>query len=204
MTSRLPSLLCFALGAGGALHRMSPHSHSKLVPFQEPRAKNPTESSMESISTSPHRPPKLALCRAMGCAARACASMGIGLQHLEGSCGSAVSYAASVARSCVLEGDGCIASTNYPSNYPNDDSCTIQVDSDNTRQIRVDAFDTESGWDKLVVNGVEYDGTSGPAGVVPTSDMQWTSVSWLGCCGLLVKALHNHLNSCLSCFVRHT
>ena len=186
MISRLPSLLCFALGAGGALHRMSPHSrsHSKLVPLQESRANNPTEITTASISTSPHHPPKLALCRAMGCAARACASMGISLQHPEGSGGS-VSYAASLVRSCVLEGDGCIASTSYPSNYPDDDSCTIQVDSGNTRPIRVDVFDTESGWDKLVVNGVEYDGTSGPDGVVPTSNIQWTSVSRLGCCGSL-------------------
>ncbi|CAE7215002.1 unnamed protein product [Symbiodinium sp. CCMP2592] len=77
--------------------------------------------------------------------------------------------------SCVLEGDGCIVSTNYPSKYPNNDLCTIQVDSGNTRPIRVDVFDTESGWDHLVVNGVEYDGTSGPDGVVPTSNIQWTS-----------------------------
>ncbi|CAE7377068.1 Dmbt1 [Symbiodinium natans] len=80
---------------------------------------------------------------------------------------------------CVLGGDGCISSSGYPSsNYPDNDACTISVDSGNTRLIEVVAFSTENGYDKLWVNGIAYDGTStsdGPAGIVPTQDIVWDS-----------------------------
>ena len=84
-------------------------------------------------------------------------------------------------RTCVLGGDGCISSSGYPSsNYPDNDACTISVDSSNTRLIDVVAFSTENNYDKLWVNGIAYDGTStsdGPAGIVPTQDIVWDSVS---------------------------
>merc|ERR1719460_2724342 len=39
------------------------------------------------------------------------------------------------------------------------------------------AFDTERGYDKLVVNGATYDGRSGPEGVIPNGVISWTSDS---------------------------
>ena len=36
-------------------------------------------------------------------------------------------------------------------------------------------FDTESGFDKLTVNGVEYSGSNGPQGVIPHGEITWSS-----------------------------
>merc|ERR1712194_16080 len=41
--------------------------------------------------------------------------------------------------------------------------------------IQVESFETESNFDYLDVNGMEYDGTTGPNGVTPTADIFWYS-----------------------------
>jgi len=69
----------------------------------------------------------------------------------------------------------CIQSPYYPSAYSNQHSCVFEASFDGP--INVVAFNTESGYDVLTVNGYEYDGTSGPAGVVPTTTIYWTADS---------------------------
>ena len=70
----------------------------------------------------------------------------------------------------------CVRSPNYPSNYGNSQSCTITPTSLAVGQLlSATAFDTESNYDLLVVNGVAYSGTSGPSGVVLGSAFTWSS-----------------------------
>ena len=54
----------------------------------------------------------------------------------------------------------CFRSPNFPSNYGNNENCSITVRD--AVALSVEAFDTESGYDFLMVDGVQYDGTSGP------------------------------------------
>jgi len=63
--------------------------------------------------------------------------------------------------SCTTSGN-CFMSPNYPSNYGNRQSCTIVMNSDAV--LTVVAFNTESGYDKLMISGSVYQGTSGPSG----------------------------------------
>ncbi|CAE7218497.1 unnamed protein product, partial [Symbiodinium necroappetens] len=78
---------------------------------------------------------------------------------------------------CTLEADGCISSPSYPRSYPDDSSCSIHVPTGNTDAIQVVSFQTESGYDKLRVNDLDYSGTSGPYGVVPQGTIGWSSDS---------------------------
>jgi hypothetical protein len=57
----------------------------------------------------------------------------------------------------------CFRSPNYPSAYGNSQTCAITVYE--AVLLSVVAFSTESGYDKLTVNGVRYSGTTGPGGV---------------------------------------
>ena len=77
-----------------------------------------------------------------------------------------------------MDPDGCISSTGYQDiggQYPDNDACTIAVASDNMQAIDVVAFSTEAGKDRLLVNGVAYDGSTGPVDIVPTADITWSS-----------------------------
>ena len=80
----------------------------------------------------------------------------------------------------ITDGGSCATSPNFPNDYPIDEGCTLY----GLPQAGLDviAFDVEgpSGancvWDYLVVNGVNYCGTSGPAGIVPSDGtMTWVS-----------------------------
>ena len=82
-----------------------------------------------------------------------------------------------VMRSCVVENE-CVASTNFPDNYPNSDRCVVQavhLDPQHPPVIHVEAFDIESGWDFLTVNGIEYSGVTGPSAVVPQGNITWSA-----------------------------
>ena len=57
----------------------------------------------------------------------------------------------------------CFRSPNYPSEYANDQACTIHVLWENV-VLSVAAFRTESRYDAMVVNGVAYSGAYGPQG----------------------------------------
>jgi hypothetical protein len=65
---------------------------------------------------------------------------------------------------CTLANSGtCFRSPNYPSNYGNNQNCTITTQEAVT--LSVTAFSTEQTYDALTVNGVQYSGTTGPGGV---------------------------------------
>ena len=53
-----------------------------------------------------------------------------------------------------------------------DDECTVTFSP--SAVLTSSAFSTESGYDKLTVNGVQYSGSTGPYGVVASS-MTWSS-----------------------------
>jgi hypothetical protein len=56
---------------------------------------------------------------------------------------------------CVLDGANCVTSANYPSHYDNDQACTVAISP--ATAVDVVAFETESGYDIITVNGVDYD-----------------------------------------------
>ena len=73
----------------------------------------------------------------------------------------------------------CVRSPNYPSDYGFNEDCTVMPTSLAVGQLlsATAGFNTESGYDKLIVNGVEYDGTAGPSDVVLGSAFTWSSDS---------------------------
>jgi len=76
---------------------------------------------------------------------------------------------------CTVEG-ACVRSPNYPSEYGNSQSCTITPTSLAIGQLlSATAFDTESRYDKMIVNGVTYDGTTGPSNVLLRNAVTWSS-----------------------------
>jgi len=72
---------------------------------------------------------------------------------------------------CTKVGN-CIQSNNHPSEYGNNEACTISA---NNVAFTVDAFNTESGYDFLIVGGASYSGTSGPANGSYNGDITWSS-----------------------------
>ena len=76
--------------------------------------------------------------------------------------------------SCVANGT-CVQTPNYPSSYGTNEACSITADAAGT--LAVEGFSTESGFDKLTLGGVEYQGTSGPSGVAVSAGeaMSWSS-----------------------------
>eukprot|EP00746_Dinoflagellata_sp_MGD_P161819 gnl/MRDRNA2_/MRDRNA2_89101_c0_seq1.p1 gnl/MRDRNA2_/MRDRNA2_89101_c0~~gnl/MRDRNA2_/MRDRNA2_89101_c0_seq1.p1 ORF type:complete len:1303 (+),score=170.88 gnl/MRDRNA2_/MRDRNA2_89101_c0_seq1:188-3910(+) len=75
---------------------------------------------------------------------------------------------------CPLsDGGKCVSSGNYGSgnNYDNRESCDITPPSG---KIKVVAFDTESGYDKLKVNGAQYHGKGALSGTFTTN----TQITW--------------------------
>jgi len=72
---------------------------------------------------------------------------------------------------CTKTGN-CIQSNNHPSDYGNNEECTItaaEID------LAVEAFSTESGYDFLNMGGTSYSGTSGPAGGLFSGTISWAS-----------------------------
>ena len=65
----------------------------------------------------------------------------------------------------VADDATCFRSPNYPSYYDNNGACTITVAAHEQVTLSVTSFSTEAGYDFLTVAGVQYSGTSGPAGV---------------------------------------
>lgn len=83
----------------------------------------------------------------------------------------------SVSPPCMLDSSRCATSPNFPADYGNGQTCVLQVNRTAAVPIRVDAFDTEYGFDKLIVNGQDFYGSVGPNNVVPTADVVWVSDS---------------------------
>ena len=67
---------------------------------------------------------------------------------------------------CTVASDAtCFRSPNYPSNYGNNQQCTITVAAHEEVTLSVTAYSTGLWYDSLTVNDEQYDGTSGPEGV---------------------------------------
>ena len=72
-------------------------------------------------------------------------------------------------------------SPDFPSEYPASDACTIAISSNWTGSINVIAFDTESGFDFLYVNGLAYSGSqevaqlAGLQELAPAGNITWTA-----------------------------
>ena len=82
---------------------------------------------------------------------------------------------------CIVSSTNCVSSPNYPnSNYPNSDSCSIQVTDyvDAEDVILVNAFQTGATHDTLVVKGVSYSGTTAGGGPVGVKLVSGDTVSW--------------------------
>ena len=74
---------------------------------------------------------------------------------------------------CTVDSTGtCFRSPNYPSNYGDNQQCTITAHEAVT--LSVTAFNLENHYlcdfDALTVNGVQYCGTTGPDGVQVVAD----------------------------------
>jgi hypothetical protein len=79
---------------------------------------------------------------------------------------------------CKASGN-CACSSNYDASctspsgtYNNNEECTVTFPPSSL--LTSSAFSTESGYDKVTVNGVQYSGSTGPYGVVASS-MTWSS-----------------------------
>jgi len=72
---------------------------------------------------------------------------------------------------CSMSGN-CIQSKNHPSNYGNNEACTINAGE---VDVTVEAFSTESRYDFLTVGGVQYSGSSGPPNGVISGTISWSS-----------------------------
>jgi hypothetical protein len=82
-----------------------------------------------------------------------------------------------VSGSCTTSGL-CFQSVNYPNNYGNSETCSIQVQSVGTgEELSSVAFNTESGYDKLTIGGIIYQGTTGPSNVAVNANdvFSWRS-----------------------------
>ena len=81
---------------------------------------------------------------------------------------------------CVVSGQ-CVHSHNYPGSYANHEHCTLQPV--HGQPLRVQAFNTEEGFDFLTINGVRYSGSGGtdehgnsiPEDIVPDQEITWSS-----------------------------
>ena len=80
----------------------------------------------------------------------------------------------------------CVHSHNYPGSYANHENCTLQPV--HGQPLRVQAFDTEEGYDFLTINGVGYSGSGGtdehgnniPEDIVPDREITWSSDAAVG------------------------
>ena len=82
-----------------------------------------------------------------------------------------------VSGSCTTSGT-CFESPNYPSNYGDDETCSIKVLSVGSGEKLVSvAFNTELFEDRLTIGETDYSGTTGPVGVAVSADevMTWSS-----------------------------
>jgi len=94
--------------------------------------------------------------------------------HWDANCYISAAYF-TVVGPCTVDG-ACARSPNYPSEYGNSQSCTITPTSLAIGQLlSATAFDTESRYDKMIVNGVTYDGTTGPSNVLLRNAVTWSS-----------------------------
>lgn len=73
---------------------------------------------------------------------------------------------------CGMVGN-CIQSNNYPSNYGNNEQCTISLYG--AIPLAFDAFSTESRYDSLTLGGADYSGTNAPRTAAYSGTISWSS-----------------------------
>ena len=73
---------------------------------------------------------------------------------------------------CACSSNYDASCTSYSSKYKNNEECTVTFSS--SAVLASWAFSTESGYDSVTVNGVQYSGSTSPDGVVASS-MTWSS-----------------------------
>merc|ERR1712129_329916 len=74
---------------------------------------------------------------------------------------------------CHTADESCIESNNFPGNYGNSESC--QIDLHHALHMSVQSFETESYYDHLTVNGLEYNGVNHPEPQDVYHQILWTS-----------------------------
>merc|ERR1719492_691550 len=73
---------------------------------------------------------------------------------------------------CTMSGS-CVSSSNHPSNYGNNEQCTISLYGE--IPISVEAFNTEARYDFLTMGGTQYSGSSGPSSGTYSGFINWNS-----------------------------
>jgi len=74
---------------------------------------------------------------------------------------------------CKMDEQGCVMSGNYPEKYGAKEECQIAVNPSIAVPIELKDFHTEFDYDTLKVNGKQFSGDRGPAGVIPTATIHW-------------------------------
>jgi len=105
---------------------------------------------------------------------------------------------------CSTDEHSCVQTANYPSNYGDNQQCTITVASAGT--INVDTFNTETRYDKLTIAGTVYMGSSGPEGLSVSagdqlswsSDTSATRAGWKLCFGTAAPTSSPTARACSS------
>ncbi|GMH88338.1 hypothetical protein TrST_g13960 [Triparma strigata] len=85
----------------------------------------------------------------------------------------AVTLSGSNLGTCAVSGS-CFSTggSSASSNYANNERCTFTVSGPGT--LEVEWFETESGYDKLIIGSTQYSGSSRPSGIVVTSNQELT------------------------------
>jgi len=76
---------------------------------------------------------------------------------------------------CTKDSSDCILSPNFPKPYGNEEKCVIGVNVETIFFVTAEPFDTEWGYDTLLINGQTYSGNMGPDFVWPLDAIVWTS-----------------------------
>jgi subtilisin family serine protease len=75
---------------------------------------------------------------------------------------------------CVLEGDNCVKSRNFPEKYPDKEKCVIKAKGAFKIKIEPSEFSTERQYDWLKLGSTKYSGASGPDGQDTTAGQEIT------------------------------
>ena len=114
------------------------------------------------MSSVPHKPPPRRLTSAIL----------LLLAHLST---TRAGFTLSPGDDCTVSANGaCVESDGYGAGgYSDAQSCSITLQP--SAALEVIGFAVEDGYDYMTISGTRYTGTNGPAGVIPTTTIEWTS-----------------------------